>query len=204
MSFQSKECKDQLLISKILLQDCRKTRKNLKIAWIDYHKAFDSVPHRWREMSIRMLRVNRVIFTLSKLSAEKWRTQLQLRANKGLMQSRSIKINRGKFQGDSLSSLFCIGFIPVTRELNRYKFGYQVYGTNSLTPWSRVLLEKLTVSQTSQEIPRILWNPKVHYHVHKGSPLAPILSEMHPVHTFTPYFTMITSNVFLLSIPRLG
>jgi hypothetical protein len=27
------------------------------------------------------------------------------------------------------------------------------------TPWSRVLLEKLTGSAASQEIPRILWNP---------------------------------------------
>jgi len=32
-----------------------------------------------------------------------------------------------------------------------------------LTPWSRVLLEKLTGSAASQEIPRILWNPKFHY-----------------------------------------
>jgi hypothetical protein len=33
---------------------------------------------------------------------------------------------------------------------------------NELTPWSRVLLEKLRVRSASQEIPRILWNPKVH------------------------------------------
>ena len=32
-----------------------------------------------------------------------------------------------------------------------------------LTPWSRVLLEKLTGSAASQEIPHILWNPKFHY-----------------------------------------
>jgi hypothetical protein len=30
-----------------------------------------------------------------------------------------------------------------------------------LTPWSRVLLEKLRVRSASQEIPRILWNPNV-------------------------------------------
>ena len=36
--------------------------------------------------------------------------------------------------------------------------------TYLLTPWSRVLLEKLTGFAASQEIPRILWNnPTVHY-----------------------------------------
>ena len=34
--------------------------------------------------------------------------------------------------------------------------------TYLLTPWSRVLLEKLTGFAANQEIPRILWNPKVH------------------------------------------
>jgi predicted membrane protein len=34
--------------------------------------------------------------------------------------------------------------------------------TYLLTPWNRVLLESLTGSVASQEIPRILWNPKIH------------------------------------------
>ena len=48
--------------------------------------------------------------------------------------------------------------------------------TYLLTPWSRVLLEKLTGFAANQEIPRILWNPKVHYRAHKRPPPVPILS----------------------------
>jgi len=45
----------------------------------------------------------------------------------------------------------------------------------------------------SQEIPRLLWNPKIHYRVHEGQPLVPTLSQVNPVHIFLPYFPKIAA-----------
>ena len=75
-----------------------------------------------------------------------------------------------------------------------------VWNTYLLTPWSRVLLEKLTGFADNQEIPRILWNnPKVHHRTHKHPPPVPILSQLHPVPTTPSHFLKIHLNIILPS-----
>ena len=60
---------------------------------------------------------------------------------------------------------------------------YSYLLTCLLTPWCRVLLEKLTGLQLVKKSPAFLRNPKVHYRTHKRLPPVPVLGQPNPVHS---------------------
>ena len=55
---KSKGTKDQLLIDKMILCDCRKKHTYLGMAWIDYKKNYDMVPHSWILESLELMQVS--------------------------------------------------------------------------------------------------------------------------------------------------
>ena len=114
-SRESRGTKDQLFIDKAILTNAKRKHKNLEMVWIDYKKAYDSVPHSWIIASLENVNTHPGIIQFMKSVMPKWKTELYADGEScGL-----CEINSGIFQGDSLSPLlFVISLIPLTTILN--------------------------------------------------------------------------------------
>ena len=125
---KSRGTKDQLLIDKTILRETRIRKRCLAMAWIDYRKAYDMVPHSWILEMLKLVKVSENIGRLIENSMANWSTLLTANGE----ELGQVKINRGIFQGDSLSPLlFIIIMLPLTIILRKEKLGYKFGGQNS-------------------------------------------------------------------------
>ena len=117
----SRGTKDQLLIDKAVLQEVKRMKRNLSVAWIDYKKAYDMVPHSWIQEVLHMMKVAGNVTGLLESSMAQWKTEL---TSSGMVLG-EVDIRRGIFQGDSLSPLlFIMVMIPLSILLKREDMGY--------------------------------------------------------------------------------
>ena len=93
--------KDQLLIDKMVLKSCKKRQTNLAMAYVDYKKAYDMVPHSRILKSLQLVGAADNIMDVLEKSMAKWKVQLSA----GDEVLGDVNIKRGIFQGDSLSPL---------------------------------------------------------------------------------------------------
>ena len=119
--------KDQLLINKLLTEDCRTRHKSLSMVWIDYQKAYDSVPHSWLLQCLQMHNISPVLCRFLSCVMKSWRTSMVLSCENSTIKTRLMQIRRGIFQGDSLLPLlFCMALNHLSKELNRTRYGYRM------------------------------------------------------------------------------
>ena len=103
------------------------------MAWIDFRKAYDMVPHSWILKTLDLVGTAGNIIELLKRSMQSWRTVLFSGKNK----IGKVNIRRGFFQGESLPPLlFVVALIPVTiihrTLIQGYSFGKRKESLNLL------------------------------------------------------------------------
>ena len=115
--------KNQLLIDKMIVKDCKRRLTLLVVAWIDYHQAYDMVPHSWIQKCTEMFGVAVKVRSFVNASMKQWNTELTA-SNQRLG---NVKIRRRIFYGDTLSPLlFVLVMIPLTLVLRQTETSYEL------------------------------------------------------------------------------
>ena len=119
---KSRGTKNQLLIDKTILKDCRKRKTKLALVWIVYREAYDFVPHSWILECLDTLGIaDNATYFLEQIM-KKWKLLL----NSNWSDLCEVDVDRGIFQGNSLSPLiFVIYMIPLSLLLRKVKASYE-------------------------------------------------------------------------------
>jgi hypothetical protein len=114
------------------MEQARKNNRNIYTAFIDYKKAYDSVPHSWLIKILKIYKISLDLINFLSHVMTFWRTTLNLSINNNKLKSEPIQIKRGIYQGDSLSPLwFCLAINPLTNLLNSTGYGFNIRLNNT-------------------------------------------------------------------------
>lgn len=121
--------KDHLMLDKMITKNALTKKKNLSMAWIDYKKAYDMVPHSWIHECLKIYGISPRTRKFLENTMPEWRVMLTSANN----QLGEVNIKRGIFQGDSLSPLlFVLSMIPMTEALRTTGRGFKYDRNNSI------------------------------------------------------------------------
>ncbi len=110
-------CLDALMFDEALVREARRDRRSLSVAWIDYRKAFDMVPHAWIDAMLKAIRAPKEVRRTVRGLIPKWRSSISLETVDGWRRV-PIVFKRGIYQGESLSPLlFCLAGSPLSEAL---------------------------------------------------------------------------------------
>ena len=111
---------DQLLTNKMIYDEIINNRRNLAVAWLDYRKAFESVPHSWILESLKLAKVPLKIIRAIEHLMTKWRTKLSLHGEDASIETDQLEYHKGIIQGDTHSLiLFILSVNPLSFLLSK-------------------------------------------------------------------------------------
>lgn len=120
-------CTHALILDQTVVADAQDQKQRpVSLAWIDYAKAFDSVPHDYIKWMLRVVSIPQPIRNFVNSLMNSWKVRYEAKDSRGqTLRSQKLKIKSGVLQGDSFSPLlFCIAMAPISYALNSTKIGY--------------------------------------------------------------------------------
>ncbi len=114
-------CTHALLLDQTLISDAQdQKQRSISVGWIDYAKAFDSVPHSYIQWLLQAMRVPNPLRNFLKGLMKNWRVKYEVKNPGGKIERSSfLQIRSGVLQGDSFSPLlFCLAMTPISHALN--------------------------------------------------------------------------------------
>ena len=81
----------------MVMEEVMQRKRNVAMAWVDYKKAYDMVPHSWIKECLNMFGIADNIKELLINSMDTWRTELTSCGES----IGEVRIRGGIFQGDS-------------------------------------------------------------------------------------------------------
>jgi hypothetical protein len=121
-------CTHALILDQTMIADAlNQKQRPISVAWIDYSKAFDSLPHSYIKWLISALQVPKPLGQFIKKLLNSWKIRYEARDPRGkILRSNYLRIRSGVLQGDSLSPLlFCIAMAPISHAIKQMKCGYK-------------------------------------------------------------------------------
>lgn len=128
----SQGCKEQLTIDAITMNSALKWKKDIHTMFIDYQKAYDSVPHSWLLHVLNIYNIHPTLRLFLETSMQNWQTVLKINQASTTVATEPIHIKRGIFQGDALSPLwFCMALNPLSNLLDKTNTGFTLTSDNT-------------------------------------------------------------------------
>ena len=128
-------CTHALTLDQTVIADAQhQKQKPISVAWIDYAKAFDSVPHDYIEWLLQAVQVPNSLRKFLTCRMKMWRVKYEVKNPRGKIErSRYLRIRSGVLQGDSFSPLwFCLATAPISHAIKNTS-GHYVTASGKFT-----------------------------------------------------------------------
>jgi len=145
------------ILDRTIVKDCVTRGRPLSIAWIDFAKAFDSVPHKYIVWILETIGVRESVRTLLARLMSDWELTFTGFENGRLCSSRPLKVLNGVLQGDTLSPLlFCLSVSPISHYLNS---NLQKYRTSTGTIGGRATANSMELNHLYYVDDLVIYTP---------------------------------------------